>query len=509
MVQKRKGSSPTVSKGEKPQCHIHDNVKDDEVDDVRQSVCVNKLALAEHTDGKHYCLFHLPTTEKDIEKFLEIFNARLESADTEVSKTDDLPDGKLEVALGELSGNFKYVWFPCAVYLKNQVFESYADFRGATFSALADFRKVTFSGSAYFNSAAFFADADFSNATFYIYASFNEAAFSADVDFRKATFSASADFRNAIFSAYAYFNSADFFADADFGSAKFLETSQIFFRKTSFQNLVDFNYSIFSGYAAFEGFGDKRVFIEEGGGNTGAVLNMQNARLENPERFSFHRVRLRPSWFVNIDSRKMVFTDITWENLDSTYNNSNVTTEIENLDNREISGPSRLLEIACRQLAANAEENNRYEEASKFRYMAMETKRLEYRWQGRFWTLNWWYRLSSGYGEDWKRAVVVLIGVLVLFGVLYASPLSRFDFGEKKDTAAVEQPIAEKTNDPERFQHPGLSEGAVHSLYVSALQRPEPKAGDTLTKFFVILETILGPLQAALLALAIRRKFMR
>jgi hypothetical protein len=113
-------------------------------------------------------------------------------------------------------------------------------------------------------------------------------------------------------------------------------------------------------------------------------------------------------------------------------------------------------------------------------------------------------------GESWKRAAVILIGVLVLFGVLYASPLTRFDYGQKKEPAPVEQqPITETAKDTERFHYMGLFEGAVHSLYVSALQRPEPKAADTLTKFFVIMETILGPLQAALLALAIRRKFMR
>ena len=47
------------------------------------------------------------------------------------------------------------------------------------------------------------------------------------------------------------------------------------------------------------------------------------------------------------------------------------------------------------------------------------------------------------------------------------------------------------------------------SLGVASFQRPEPNAADTLTKLLVTLETILAPLQAALLALAIRRKFMR
>jgi hypothetical protein len=41
------------------------------------------------------------------------------------------------------------------------------------------------------------------------------------------------------------------------------------------------------------------------------------------------------------------------------------------------------------------------------------------------------------------------------------------------------------------------------------LQKPEPSAANKRAKAAVLFETILGPLQAALLALAIRRKFMR
>jgi hypothetical protein len=49
----------------------------------------------------------------------------------------------------------------------------------------------------------------------------------------------------------------------------------------------------------------------------------------------------------------------------------------------------------------------------------------------------------------------------------------------------------------------------TYSLGVISLQKPEPKPVTNLAQIFVILETILGPLQVALLALAIRRKFMR
>ena len=49
----------------------------------------------------------------------------------------------------------------------------------------------------------------------------------------------------------------------------------------------------------------------------------------------------------------------------------------------------------------------------------------------------------------------------------------------------------------------------TYSLAVMSLQRPEPKPLTGTAQTLVLLETIFGPLQAALLALAIRRKFMR
>jgi hypothetical protein len=56
----------------------------------------------------------------------------------------------------------------------------------------------------------------------------------------------------------------------------------------------------------------------------------------------------------------------------------------------------------------------------------------------------------------------------------------------------------------------GFGEAVVHSLTTATLQsvdyrKPTTKKGETA----VILEKIFAPLQAALLALALRRKFMR
>jgi hypothetical protein len=64
--------------------------------------------------------------------------------------------------------------------------------------------------------------------------------------------------------------------------------------------------------------------------------------------------------------------------------------------------------------------------------------------------------------------------------------------------------IQEGTGQPLEF-----SRALTYSLAVMSLQKPDPKPLTGTAQALVLLETILGPVQAALLALAIRRKFMR
>jgi hypothetical protein len=188
------------------------------------------------------------------------------------------------------------------------------------------------------------------------------------------------------------------------------------------------------------------------------------------------------------------------------------------LSGRKIEQGKRLLDIACRQLAVNAEENNRYEDASRFRYMAMETKKLETSRYKRLFTLTWWYRLSSGYGEGWRRGAVILLLIWLLFAWAYTgfsffvTPLPPAPVGfvrwERKAQSAEElaNPTIAEDTEGEKF---GGGKALWYSAAVMALQRPEPKPATNWTRGLIILETLLGPLQAALLALAIRRKFMR
>src|SRR5262245_38165921 len=169
-----------------------------------------------------------------------------------------------------------------------------------------------------------------------------------------------------------------------------------------------------------------------------------------------------------------------------------------------------LLAIACRQLAVNAEENHRYPEASRLRYSSFDVRRIERYYGFVPWRLDWWYWLASGYGESVSRAFIVFLVLIGSFTIGY----KYSDFDPSSKTAST-KPAQADTNPPSITQAPsqprrlGWRESALYSLNVSILQKPDPKplglGGITL----VTLETMLGPAQAALLALAVRRRFMR
>jgi hypothetical protein len=133
--------------------------------------------------------------------------------------------------------------------------------------------------------------------------------------------------------------------------------------------------------------------------------------------------------------------------------------------------------------------------------MAMDAQRLG-RWRGfAFWTLGWWYWLASGYGERVWRAFVVLLGIWLLSAVLYAGlDYPNGEMWAKPEKATVEEQYKETHK---------WSSALLYSAGVMTLQKPEPRPATNVAQGLVMLETILGPVQAALLALAIRRKFMR
>jgi hypothetical protein len=132
--------------------------------------------------------------------------------------------------------------------------------------------------------------------------------------------------------------------------------------------------------------------------------------------------------------------------------------------------------------------------------MAMEMRRLN-RWRKvDVFRLSWWYWLLSGYGERVERAFWILIMIWASFAGLYW--IGDATWWERR----VDKTMMSIDSEPKALS---LVDSAIYSANVMALQKPQPLPANKRAKGLVLAETILGPIQGALLALAIRRKFMR
>ena len=491
------------------------------------------------------------------------------------------------------------------------VFQEQADFADAEFFFKADFknvslpqnRKTDFKDVKFHNSADFenveFYETDFSRAQFALSSnspfnqivfkncifnktvSFVEVEFHSVADFSNTTFQ-NVHFENAMFANMANFLEASFLEDVFFNNTKFgykdehgIRSSQavfdgavfgkdsrVFFDNTWFSWHTSFDYVKFDGYVFFKGSKENPVFDTVFERHAfWSLLKILNATFEKPEKVYFETVRLRPSWFVNITSelRKFNFTDIDWSDEHGSF--ITIKGELKNIEKLNKHNSKRLLAIVFRQLAEHAETNNRFEEASTFRRMAMETEWLEKkeRFKNRInelipekeklerrfgdfvfgdpikeedkpnpptnsfgiirrsdgFIIHGLYRITSYYGESWAWALgMLLLIIFVIFPIIYVLP--TFQICPKDKPLAMSLAVCESKDEEVkkgcecRKNSLDFGEGIVHSFTTATLQSVDYRKPITSTgEIVTILEKILAPLQAALLALALRRKFMR
>ncbi|HKO43423.1 MAG TPA: pentapeptide repeat-containing protein [Pyrinomonadaceae bacterium] len=474
-----------------------------------RSACTGEGFFRKH-ESSEYCVLHYSAADKK-DEFKEALKR------------------KLAVNNYDFSG----VWFPEEVSFYNQRIPEQANFVGAVFNeevsfiravfdGEANFNNVTFKGSALFQASTFASQAHFSRAIFQRGARFRAAEFNGLANFSSAVFTEQVEFNHVVFNKPAIFDGSTFkaagefhssefrsggnfsqvifAAAARFSSAKFNERTNFIgttfekkadFTSSRFEAEADFTSAAFLDQATFAGTVLNKVFGKQ------SSLNLQHARIETPHRILFHTIFLLPHWFINVNSRGFDFANVEW-------GDRSIQEDIDVLGKKGVSPPHRLLQIAYRNLALNAEENHRYVEASDFRYKSMESQRLEPR-QGRWsWNLGGVYWLASGYGERVLRAFTVLMGIWLLAGLLYM----YVGFARGQPAPGCETNVIrnepDKTGEPLNWKH-----ALTYSLGVMTLQRPEPPPVTLSAKSVVLLETVLGPVQAALLALAIRRQFMR
>jgi uncharacterized protein YjbI with pentapeptide repeats len=422
-------------------------------EELMRSACAGEPFYKEH-EGKRYCVLHYPGKEKIAE-----FECTL----------------RRKVARNDF--NFRGVWFPADVSFDRLEIKAKTDFRNAIFNRAASFRRTTFFQKAAFSDAVFNVSADFIGARFHESSFFIRVMFGPMTSFSVSSFLKAADFHGSTFPEEAYFTGATF--------------SEVNFSEATFGALALFNYARFMGYVQFAGAPQRLIF-----GRTSS-LDLQFAEFKEPERTFFSGLHLRPHWFVRVDPTDFDFTNVIWQW-------RSTKREIDSLKAKELALPHGLLARTCLRLADNAQENHQYEAASRLRYLAMEARRLE-SWRGFApWRLSWWYWLASGYGERVLKAFVVLLGIWFVAGLLY----TRVGFARWEPKLASESDIAVAKRD-EVGVPLKLSRALTYSAAVMTFQKPEPRPATTAAQTIVLLETILGPVQAALLALAIRRKFMR
>src|SRR5215217_8188810 len=460
-------------------------------------VCKGLPADNEH-EGKEYCVLHCPSVDKDQAEFEEAVEKKVKDKDFD----------------------FRGVYFPgwqsLAPFristLPNGTFEELADFSDATFKERAVFSRATFKKMAHFDRSTFEGEANFLNGTFEGLATFHDAIFKESATFSDATFKELATFHGAIFEGQAILESdrkaifgyATFKGKADFSGATFEELR---FEDVTFEEEAYLDTTTFKREAYFRG---PETFSR--------VADFQFARIEKPELFSFHRGRLRPSWFINVDPRRFDFTEVQWPGQPG---GPKVTLddEIRSLQNRNIQAsynPYILLAQACRRLSANAEDNREYPIANEFHYWSMDAvrkgswnhlkdlslrallkKETWYDIGEHFDLITTLYWALSGYGVRATRAFWILFAIWLMFAALYFLLVKSSPFWV--------------------FAAPDIWQGidyarqaAVYSL--SALVRLNPRPQSEELNWFqtlVTVEGILGPLQIALLVLAIRRKVMR
>lgn len=415
--------------------------------------------------GKNYCLFHYPSDEK-AEDFFQAIDQKMTMEDYD----------------------FRGYWFPKRISFAHVTFGKEADFRHTRFTQGVDFSYSTFNSHAHFYRAKFKKLATFQNAKFEGLANFSRANFT---------------------NTFANFWLARFQADALFEESSFCQGAN--FSKTLFKEAVRFGNN-----------------PEKGVQPKIAHLAFQLSRFDKPSSVIFRNMYLKPYWFINADCRQLQFINVDWD-----FKTKGIHRQLEELikiqshiEDHVTPKPRPLLETTYRRLALNAEENHRYTEASKFRFNSFRIRRPE-RFNGlEPWKkpLEWLYWVVSGYGESIGRASVMFIAVIAIFTGIY----TKVDFEQKPENPSVMTAQSSTYTDTEH--HPSLVAVTAKDINnTNTVQRPLSLANalrySIATAFFkqptttppatseaksaVLLESLLGPTQGALLALAVRRKFMR
>ena len=423
-------------------------------------------------------------------------------------------------AVFEGSCTFAAVRFGPRVDFSRAKLRKKADFRDSHFEGEAKFGDATlhaavFSGSefigrAWFGGSMMFEGADFQTVRFRSDADFLDAKLFGRCRFTYVTHEGNSSFSGSLLGD-SDFSCSDFKAFANFYKTAF--TGQAHFNLTKFQD-VRFDSARFDGGAQFESatFSGNAEFQNASFGfssvRTG-IADFTNARFESPNKVWLTQVNqgaaqgLRAR-FVNCDVERIHLEDVRWhrragrmvlqDELDIGVGYR------EQLGQRHESPGHELVAIAYRQLIDNFDRVRSLDLAEDCYCGALDMTRRNPGVPLLSRGVLAIYKVLSSYGGSYARALLVLVLFILAFASIFSAPWTSL-------RPARDNPANVQMADSFFRRYPA---GLVHALEVATFQRDTVYSLPTRNgRLAAIAEQMVIPIQAGLLALALRRRFRR
>ena len=322
----------------------------------------------------------------------------------------------------------------------------------------------------------------------------NSAIFQEDLPFRPTSFQQNAYFEWASFKGYANFGEKIFQKGAYFDGAVFERATR--FYKSSFKDVVSFNSATFENILIINQAESNKIFSEK-------EVDFRGVKFLKPEKVIFRKVNLSKFRFLETDLRKVEFVDVDW---DMKTGRSRVYDAIE-LDPVTKKFDYPLIAQLYKRLRANYEENLNYAQAGDFHIGEMEMYR-----KGKGEPIDrgitWLYKVLSNYGESYRRPLVWIALLLLLFPLLYMFAGITPKIGGSQIQYYLD--LSFKGILPNLEKLKDFWSSFIYSLSVFSLIRERPyQTISDLGHFFTILESIFSPVLIAFFLLALRRRFKR
>lgn len=408
------------------------------------------------------------------------------------SRSEFLDRAEFTMAGFKKKANFSHAKFVGLVDFINTYFKTNCNFRWSTFSTECDFSSAKFDGKLEFHEAHIDGKAIFAESIFSGPVDFHKTEFKNETSFALATFSETALFKQAIFAEETAIHDATFLMHADFTECSF--KNPVSFRGTKFNFTSDFSWCTFSKTATFisTAFKDTGNFNNATFNGNGKFFNcviVKELLLTDLQSVSELRFTILDLEKVNLLGTPL--TNIWFQSLECPKSKNEYRYQIPQEDMPDMYQQANDF---YRQMKRHHKDRQNDAEASLWHFSEKEAQLKHYqsRTDNRFLlTMLKAYRISSRYGENPLQAMKVLSWLLLaLFACLLCGVLVQYG-----SALVVTQDHVAKF----------LLTFSQYTL----LLRPDwtpPKGFEILT---LIISRLFIPIQAALLAFAIRNKFMR